>query len=35
MWISMRYYEPAWVHDLGRRLGPLLEARLRGRDQVA
>ena len=35
MWISVRNYEPAWVHDAGRRLGPALEATLRGlgRDQ--
>lgn len=35
MWISMRDYEPAWVHEVGRRLGPRLEARLRERGQVA
>ncbi len=28
MWISMRHYEPAWVHEAGRRLGSELEARL-------
>jgi len=28
MWISMRNYEPEWVHESGRRLGPELERRL-------
>lgn len=32
MWISMRNYEPPWVHDEGRWLGPALEARLAGLD---
>lgn len=26
MWISMRNYEPAWVHDAGRRLAPALSS---------
>ena len=30
MWISMRRYEPEWVHESGRRLGPELERRLAG-----
>jgi hypothetical protein len=25
MWISIRHYEPAWVHDLGHQLGPSLD----------
>lgn len=29
MWISIRNYEPAWVHELGRELGPSLERLLR------
>ncbi len=28
MWISMRKYEPAWVHEAGRALGPALEGQL-------
>lgn len=28
MWISMRDYEPPWVHDCGHRLGAELERRL-------
>ncbi|MFW2380159.1 MAG: hypothetical protein ACN4GZ_00260 [Acidimicrobiales bacterium] len=28
MWISMRNYEPEWVHDVGHRLGAELERRL-------
>ena len=31
MWISMRHYEPAWVHRDGRRLGSALEAQLERR----
>lgn len=27
MWISMRHYEPAWVHESGRRLASELERR--------
>ena len=27
MWISMRHYEPEWVHEAGRRLGSELEER--------
>ena len=25
MWISIRHYEPAWVHELGQELVPVLE----------
>jgi hypothetical protein len=28
MWISMRHYEPEWVHESGRRLGSELEGRI-------
>ncbi len=28
MWVSMRHYEPEWVHESGRRLGSELERRL-------
>lgn len=28
MWISIRRYEPEWVHQLGRKLGPALERRM-------
>lgn len=28
LWISIRHYEPAWVHELGAQLGPALERRL-------
>ena len=30
LWISMRHYEPDWVHESGRRLGTELENRLEG-----
>jgi hypothetical protein len=30
MWISMRHFEPEWVHESGRRLGPELKRRLAG-----
>ena len=29
MWISMRNYEPDWVHEYGKRLGSELQRRLR------
>ncbi len=28
MWISMRNYEPHWVHEVGNKLGPALERHL-------
>ena len=28
LWVSIRQYEPGWVHDLGRRLVPALASRL-------
>lgn len=28
LWISIRNFEPRWVHDAGQRLGPALEAAL-------
>ena len=31
MWISIRNYEPDWVHNAGQLLGPALEARLESR----
>ena len=31
-WVSIRNYEPTWVHDAGRRIGPALEAALRSSD---
>ena len=28
MWITIRHYEPAWVHEAGRQLGDAMRARL-------
>lgn len=28
MWVTMRNLEPAWVHDLGKRLAPAVQDRL-------
>lgn len=35
MWITIRNYEPAWVHEAGELLGPALESHLAGRASAA
>jgi len=35
LWVSMRHYEPAWVHELGRRLAGELDRLLAGTGSVS